>query len=136
MGLNFLRFIIKLNVGEIILSQKIGEKKITNIVIIILTTYHINKLGICQASLYTNVYELLSNFPREYLIYKNIGLGFSGIVINILRYITIFFFAEFDIDEHKKRAYELLLFYSICILFSLISTLIVVVCEIIFSYFP
>ena len=84
-------------------------------------------LGICDAILFNNLYDILSNFPKEYLIYKNTGQGLSGISINIIRFFTIFVFSNLNIEEKTRRFYELVIFYSISAVFSILAIILVFV---------
>ncbi len=83
------------------------------------------KKGLCDAALYNNLYELLSKFPKENLIYKNTGQGFSGLTICVIRFITIF--SSSAIDQEQRKTYELIIFYVLNVLTSVFSIVLIIV---------
>lgn len=131
-------------IGDIIiiislpLSVIFFDKSISYFVCCVLIAFLGNlkiKLGLFDASLYNNLYELLSRFPKENLVYKNTGQGFSGLTICLIRFITIFSSTGINIDSNKRKTYELITFYVLNILTSIFSIVLLIVNKFIYFLF-
>jgi len=70
---------------------------------------------------------LLSRFPKENLIYKNTGQGFSGLIICLIRFITIFSSSGINNDQNKRKTYEMIIFNSLNVLTSIASIILLIV---------
>ena len=59
--------------------------------------------------------SLVSYFPRNCIVSLSLGIGIAGILINLVRYITLFSFFGLHsriVDIKKKQFYETLIFFS------------------------
>ena len=77
-------------------------------------------LGIADAGIFMNIYLVICFLPKEFLVYKNAGIGFSGINMNILRYFTILISSSLDGNKNQDKFFEIFIFYGISIIFGII----------------
>lgn len=72
-------------------------------------------LGLANAVSLSSLYGIVSYLPLQCIIAMSTGQGFAGILMNVVRYITLFAFFSGDLtDEQIKQNqfYESLIFFS------------------------
>ena len=87
----------------------------------IVACFLVSVLGIADAGIFMNLYLILCFLPKEFLVYKNVGIGFSGINMNLLRYFTMFICS---LTNNEEKYFEIFIFYGISIFFGFIVLII------------
>lgn len=70
------------------------------------------------------MYGILGHLPENFIIAFNTGQAFSGIFMNVIRYLTLYFYFSSKLtpeENMQKQFYESLIYYSISALISFIS---------------
>jgi hypothetical protein len=76
------------------------------------------------------LYGIAGHLPENYIIAMNTGQAFSGIFMNIIRYLTLYFFFKNENnvktilnseEDIEKKYYESLIYYSISAFICFIS---------------
>ena len=70
------------------------------------------------------LYGIAGYLPEHYIIAMNTGQAFSGIFMNIIRYLTLYFYFSNKLtpeENIEKKYYESLIYFSISAFICLIS---------------
>jgi hypothetical protein len=84
----------------------------------------LNLKGLFNSMGLNALYGIAGYLPENYIISMNTGQAFSGIFMNIIRYLTLYFFFESELnskENKEKKYYESLIYYLISAFICLIS---------------
>jgi len=90
-------------------------------------------IGLMGAIMQSAIYGIVSILPSKYIIAMSVGQGFSGITLNIVKFIILLTFesTEGKSPEERQSIYfsEIYLFYSIATIFVVVTNFLVLVIE-------